>query len=126
MARNAETDIAHSILLGIGQRPDVLAMKRTVGTFRAMDNPDRLVRVGTPGEPDIGAVVAVTVTPDMVGKTIGVAVGIEVKTATGQQRKAQQLFELAWTRRGGIYTVARSADDAVALIDNLPGRIASR
>lgn len=121
--RNAETDISHAILLAIGQRRDVLAMKRTVGSFRAMDNPARIVRIGTPGEPDIAAVVAVTITPEMVGKTVGVAVGIEVKTPVGHQRTAQRLFELAWTKRGGIYTLARSAADAVAFVDDLPGRI---
>lgn len=119
--RNAETDIAHSILLAIGQRPDVLAMKRTVGKFRGLDNPQRIVTVGTPGEPDIGAVVAVTITPDMVGRTVGLAVGIEVKTETGRQREAQKLFELAWTKRGGLYVLARSAGDAVAAIDRLSG-----
>lgn len=119
--RNAETDIAHSILLAIGQRPDVLAMKRTVGKFRALDNPARIVTVGTPGEPDIGAVVAVRITPEMVGRTVGIAVGIEVKTAIGRQREGQKLFEHAWTKRGGIYVLARSVEDAVCAIDRLSG-----
>lgn len=119
--RNAESNIVAEILLAIGQRRDVLAMKRTVGKFRALDKPQRLITVGTPGEPDIGAVVAVTITPEMVGRTLGLAVGIEVKTETGRQREAQKLFELAWTKRGGVYVLARSADDAVAAIDRLSG-----
>lgn len=117
--RNTESNIVAEILLAIGQRPDVLAMKRTVGKFRSLDDPQRIVTVGTPGEPDIGAVVAVTITPDMVGRTVGLAVGIEVKTAIGRQREGQKLFEHAWTKRGGVYVLARSAEDAVRAIDRL-------
>lgn len=115
--RNHESDVANSILIAIGSRPDVLAQKRTVGKFRALDNPARIVSVGTPGEPDISAVVACVITPDMVGRTVGIAVGIEVKTAVGRQREAQKLFQHAWEKRGGIYRIARSPDDARAVIE---------
>lgn len=52
---------------------------------------------------------------------IGIAPGgrflaVEVKTPTGRATKEQELFLAAVRRRGGIGFVARSADEAVALL----------
>ena len=50
---------------------------------------------------------------DIVGHLGGRAVQIETKTLTGKQRKAQENFERAWVKRGGIYLLVRSAREAV-------------
>lgn len=50
---------------------------------------------------------------DITGQRKGKAVQIETKTLAGPQRVAQKRFELAWTQRGGVYILARSADEAV-------------
>lgn len=50
---------------------------------------------------------------DIVGQRRGKAVQIEMKTLTGPQRKLQINFELQWVKRGGVYILARSADEAV-------------
>jgi hypothetical protein len=50
---------------------------------------------------------------DIVGHRRGRAVQIETKTLSGRQRTAQQKFEAAWVKRGGIYILARSASEAV-------------
>ena len=52
-----------------------------------------------------------TITPDMVGKVIGVATAIETKTAKGRQRDEQKTFERVMVAQGGLYILARSADD---------------
>lgn len=120
MARNRETrTVAHPALLAVGQRPDVLIWKQPVGLFRALNDPERKVFVGTPGQSDAMAVVAVTITPDMVGKTIGVAVAPEFKTAKGRQRESQELWEAAFTRRGGVYRLVRSQGDMHQLVEDV-------
>lgn len=89
------------------------------GVFRAYDNPQNVVRVGQPGMADSLAVVAVTITPDMVGKTVGVAVAAEYKTDRGRQSEAQVNWQRAFQLRGGIYRVIRSAAEMVGLVDEV-------
>lgn len=125
MARNEETDIANSILLELSG-PECLAWKQTVGAFRAYHNPQRVVSVGVPGMADIMTVRAVTITPDMVGKTIGVAVAHEVKTKNGDQRDTQRKWQAAFEKRGGIYLLTRSPDQARSQTENLRAIISGR
>lgn len=56
---------------------------------------------------------------DVTGHRKGKAVQIETKTLTGAQRKAQINFEREWVKRGGIYILARSADEAVDALRNV-------
>lgn len=46
----------------------------------------------------------------------GVFTGIEVKDADGEQNDAQIKFQEAVERAGGVYIVARSVDDVLALL----------
>lgn len=50
---------------------------------------------------------------DILGCVDGLMICIEMKTKTGKQREAQKLFQAAIERCGGIYFIARSADEAV-------------
>jgi hypothetical protein len=117
MARNRETrTVQLPAMLAVGQRPDVLIWRQQSGLFYTeQGNP---VRVGLPGMSDAGMIVAVTITPDMVGKTIGVAVQPEFK-AKSQQTEAQAGWQKAVEQRGGIYRLVRSADEAVALVEDV-------
>lgn len=120
MAQNRETNqVQNPALLAVGARPDVLIWRQQSGVFRTYDDPSRVVRIGVPGLADSMAVVAVTITPDMVGKTIGVAVAPEFKTATGKQSQAQQLWQRAFEARGGVYRLVRSAADMLGLVDDV-------
>jgi len=87
--------------------------------MRAYDNPDRIIRVGLPGMSDAGMIVAVTITPDMVGKTVGVACQPEFKTAKGAQAVKQKNWQQAVEQRGGVYQLVRSAADMLALVDRV-------
>lgn len=120
MAQNRETRaVAHPALLAVGARPDVMVWKQNVGTLRAYDDPSKIIKVGVPGMSDSMAVVAVQITPEMVGKTIGVAVAAEFKTNTGRQRPGQREWQAAFTKRGGIYRLVRSAAEMIELIDDV-------
>lgn len=65
----------------------------------------RPVRAGLPGSGDI------------VGSRRGRALQVEMKNLTGRQREIQQNFERAWIKAGGIYILARTAAEAVGLIN---------
>lgn len=106
-------------MLAIGSRPDVLAWRQMVGVFRAYDNPERVIKVGTAGMSDTGMIVAVTITADMVGKTVGVAVCPEFKTATGKQKEKQQNWQRAVEAVGGIYRLIRSPAELVKLVEDV-------
>lgn len=120
MPRNRETrTVQNPALLAAGQRQDVLVWRQQSGLFRQFEPPHQPVRVGVPGISDAMAVVAVTITPDMVGKTIGVAVAPEFKAGRGQQSGPQADFQRAFEARGGVYRLVRSAGDMLALIDDV-------
>ena len=59
----------------------------------------------------------VTITPDMVNQKVAIFTAIEAKTPTGRVSKDQQNFIDRVKEAGGIAGVARSAEDAVKLLD---------
>lgn len=113
---NAESSIQNLIMLDLSLH-GVLSWRQQVGSYRHLHT-DGVVKIGVPGMADIGAIIPVTITPEMVGKTIGVAAQIEVKTLTGKQRDNQKRWELAVKKRHGIYAVCRSSDDAIKICKN--------
>lgn len=115
----SESSIQKRALAAIGARADALVWRQQSGAFRALSNPGRIVRVGTPGISDAMAVVGVEVTPEMVGKKIGVAVGIEFKAEKGRQSDAQRVWQRALESCGGVYAIVRSVEDAVALVERV-------
>lgn len=114
-----EKNIQNASLLAIGSDPDVLAMRLQSGIFRSMDDPNRIVKVGTPGVSDSVAIVKVTVTPDMVGKSLAVIAAAEFKTAKGKQREAQIKWQEAFEKRGGKYRLIRSPEEMRSFIDEV-------
>ena len=114
-----EKNIQNASLLAIGSDPDVLAMRLQSGVFRSMDDPSRIVKVGTPGVSDSIAIVKVTVTPDMVGKDIAVCAAAEFKTLKGKQREAQIKWQAAFEKRGGRYRLIRSPSEMTEFINSV-------
>jgi len=72
--------------------------------------------VGGKGAGDLIGWKRVTITPEMVGSTVAVFTSIEVKTPTGRIRPEQQQWLDAVQAAGGIAGVARSVEDAEALL----------
>jgi hypothetical protein len=118
MAQNRETrEVQNPALLATGKHPDVLCWRQQVGLFRAYDDPRRVVKVGQAGMADSGMIVPVTITPDMVGQTIGVAVQPEFKVPKGGRQKGdQKTWQKAVERAAGVYRLIRSADEMHQLI----------
>ena len=74
------------------------------GTARSMDG-KRVIRFGLVGSSDI------------IGCVDGFMICIEMKTKTGRQREDQKRFQAAIERAGGIYFIARSAEEAVEKLE---------
>lgn len=118
MAQNEETKIQNRCLLDAGSRRDVLAWRQQVGKYRVLHS-DAVISIGDVGMADIGLVVAVTITPDMVGKTIGAYAGAEVKTTTGRQSSDQKDWQHVLEMRGGVYRIVRCEADIAKLVDDM-------
>jgi hypothetical protein len=75
----------------------------------------RPFKAGMAGMSDLIGWVPVTITPDMVGKTIAVYAAVETKTARGRATKEQSMFISVVSAAGGRAGVARSDGD----LDNI-------
>jgi hypothetical protein len=77
------------------------------------------------GSADLIGYRTITITPEMVGQQVAVFTSIEVKTPTGRIRPEQQQWLDTVQAAGGIAGVARSVEDAKALLaaqpDGVPG-----
>lgn len=59
----------------------------------------------------------ITITPDMVGRTVAIFASIETKTAKGVVKPEQEKWADAVAKAGGISGIARSTEDARAIIE---------
>ncbi|MGR0183199.1 VRR-NUC domain-containing protein [Azospirillum aestuarii] len=137
-----ETPILRSILLALGARPDARLFRNNVGTgwagqvvrFSAPSTVrvgpgDVVVRNARPlhaglcvGSSDLIGLTTITITPEMAGRSIAVFTAVEVKAARGRSTEDQRAFVSMVTQRGGIAGVARSPEEAAALLAAGPGR----
>ena len=101
-----EAVIQNKWILANGARRDLMVWRNITGVFK-MVRGDGIIKVGTPGAPDALGVEAVTITADMVGQTIGRAIAVEFKTATGRQSPEQARWQSAFEARGGLYRIVR-------------------
>lgn len=115
------TKIQNPCFLAAADYP-VLMYRQQSGRFRSLEDPSRIVNVGVPGMADSAMIAPMTITPDMVGKLIGVAVQIEFKTQDGAQSPKQKIWESGVSAAGGRYEVVRSVDQFKALIDGICGK----
>lgn len=101
-----EAQVQQSILERIGAAPGVRVFRMNSGTAR---NPrtGQVVRFGVPGMADLLVLVQ-----DRYA-------WIEVKSARGRQSPEQVRFQRAIEAIGGVYAIARSADDAAEVVRHL-------
>ena len=90
-------------------------------TGRLRDERGQLVTFGLcPGSADLIGYRTVTITPNMVGQTLAVFAAVEVKTATGRPTPEQTAFLEHVSAAGGIAGIARSVEEAQALLGGHP------
>ena len=114
----SETHLQQEIRLAVGTRPDLRLYRNNCGSL-----PDprtgRLVTFGLArGSADLIGWRTITVTQAMVGTRLAVFTSIEVKVPTGRVRPEQQAWLEAVQGAGGIAVIARSVEEAVAIINN--------
>jgi len=114
MEPKTEAGIQAAIRLAIGRIPHAYIIRRNVGMFRLYRPPFTPIFIGQEGEPDLQGIVG-----NQLCQNCGVPIhplpfGIEVKTAKEKQRKTQINYQNnIWERRGGLYIIARSIQDAL-------------
>lgn len=108
-----ERDIQDRIrALGHG---DLRLFRNNVGSAQTTDG--RFIRFGlAPGSPDLIGWKRITITPDMVGTTVAVTVGIEVKNLGGRTRADQQRFIAHMQDFGCRAGIAHSVEEAHDII----------
>ena len=112
-SRSDELAVQNAIRLEHGAGPARLWRNNT-GALK--DATGRLVRYGLcPGSSDLIGLRQVTITPDMVGQTIAQFVAIEVKDR-GRLTEQQQAFITMVQQAGGLAGVARSPEEARAIL----------
>lgn len=113
---SSEQTIQQRIRLALSRGP-VRLWRNNTGALR--DQRGQLVRYGLcQGSADLIGYRSVVVTPEMVGQRIAQFTAVEVKAATGSTTPEQEAFLRLVAEAGGVAGVARSVDDAVALIGN--------
>lgn len=97
-----ETLLAVSALKMPDGRRACLAYRQQVGTFAAVNQPSRYVKVGIEGQSDIGLILCG-----------GRAGQLEIKTASGRVGEAQGRWGKVVEDMGALFLVCRSVEDAV-------------
>lgn len=122
-----ESTLLAKVRLAIGTRPDIMAFRVNTGVFRPLHGDQkRAIRSAPNGTPDlIGTQLCRIKAFHVVNEhsfqphrkeyhfVYGQAFAIETKTAKGAQRKAQEDWQTAFERVGGLYILARSVDDVI-------------
>lgn len=123
-----EHQLQNQIALALGSRPDIRLFRNTVGAGWVGTVTNRRGSTITlanarpvtfglhPGSPDLMGWRSVKITPDMVGQTVAVAVGLEIKTAKGRTSPAQENFLSAMKLMGALSGVARSIEQAEGVV----------
>jgi len=74
------------------------------------------MKIGIPGMADLGGLTSVEVTESMIGSLVGLALGIECKAGRGRPTEEQAAYLAMIRRLGGRAGVARSVEEAGAII----------
>jgi hypothetical protein len=111
----SEAAIQQQIRLALSRAGSVMH-RNNIGAYR--DDQGRVIRygVGNPGGSDLIGWTPVLITHEMVGAMLGVFTAIEVKAPRGRPTEAQLNFIRQVQLGGGIAGIARSTQDALALL----------
>ena len=110
----SEQPIQQEIRLALGRGP-VRLWRNNTGTLR--DRQGRPVKFGLcKGSSDLIGLRSITIGPEHVGQTMAVFAAVEVKSPTGRPTPDQQAFIDTVQALGGLSGIARSVDDAAAIL----------
>lgn len=107
-ASMTETQLMHQILWACTRDPSVRLWRNHVAVAVPIRGESTPQRFGQPGSPDLMGSVTVD--------GVAIALGIEVKTPTGRVSDLQRAWLAAHRALGWRCGVARSVDDALAIV----------
>lgn len=114
-----EKNIQNEIRLHLSKR-GAMSLRYQVGNFYTMDG--RHVKIGEVGVSDLICCVPVLITPEMVGRRIGIFTAIETKKAKDTTKKSRKESQGNFLDRvkalGGIGMIARSVEDVHLVLAN--------
>lgn len=122
-----ESEIQKRVMMALSKSGCTIFRNNTAmgwaGKAQKYPNGDVVIKDGYPlkaglclGSSDLIGFKSVTITPDMVGKTVAVFTAIEVKTPTGRPTKEQLNFIQRVQQAGGIAGIARNEHEAEYLV----------
>jgi hypothetical protein len=114
-----EMNRLRAIMLGLST-PGTRLWRNNCGALK--DAEGRLIRYGVanPGGSDLIGWRSITVTPDMVGQKLAVFLAIEVKGERTRVTDQQRNFLDRVKADGGLAGVARTVEDAKAIVSQIP------
>lgn len=136
-AAMSESKLLRDIRLAIGSRPDCRIFRNNtaqgvVGNVTWVRQPTtvtlhpgdaivrraRILHAGlAEGSSDLIGPVSVLVTPSMVGSTVGLFAGLEVKDTDGRASPEQIAWDAMLRRFGARSGIVRSVDEAIAIVE---------
>ena len=131
--KKTEHEIQTEIRLLLGRRPDIRIFRANVGQAWTGERIERradgsvIIRGARPfstglpaGWPDLFGFRFVTVTPELIGAALPVFAAIEVKAPGGRLRPEQEHILAALRSMGALCGVARSYEEAAAILGITP------
>lgn len=112
-----ETTLLKRISLILGRRTDTRIFRNNVGVLKN-EHGQRVAYGLCPGSSDLIGIRKVVITPEMVGRTMGQFVALEIKYGRTRPTRKQELFMAMVQRFGGLTGVARSEEDAIKIIEH--------
>ena len=111
-----EAAILAEIRLAVSRRTTATLFRNGVGQAYMPDG--RVFRYGlVKGSSDLVGWTRVRVTQEMIGTEVAVFTAVEAKAAKGRLSAEQRAFLAAVAKAGGIAGVARSAEEAVDIVE---------
>ena len=112
----SEADVMHACRRWLEKQPMIELYRNSRGSV-ILDNGGRLTYgLGPNGASDLIGYRTLTITPDMVGRTIAQFVAIEAKRPGAEARDDQAEFLARIDKAGGVAGVAHSAEELQAII----------
>lgn len=115
-----ESNIQNAVRLALSSR-GVLNFRNNTGAYKTEQGHYVRYGVGEKGGSDLICVTPITITPAMVGRTVGVFTALEVKTKTGRATDSQVQFIKAIKNIGGIAGIVRDPQGAIKIIEEWVG-----
>lgn len=108
-----ESQLQDAIRLELGRDPDLVLWRNNCGLAWMKNGAPVRFGVGSPG----GA--------DLIGVFRGRFVAVEIKTPTGRQSAEQRQFQQLVERKGGVYIILRTVEDARAWLATMRAEVAA-